>query len=243
MLRSALSRHLLAALLGMLATLLSPRLLSAGNPLEEKLDKVISLDKPIDKNTCFQDVVEFLSDRFDLRITIDKEAFKKQLQVDNVAELPVHLPRVCASLGLVLQILARQVHGTYAVRRDRIEIVPLAKGKRPVRRDSKQLAELATKIRESLRKPSTLEKGVDTSLKDFVEFLNDRHDLPIIVDVGAFQRKAKAQAIEDMPIKLPAQKDVSVEKVLEKALKQVNATYEITGGAVLIIPAEKQDSI
>src|SRR5438132_2844460 len=137
MLRSALS-HLLAALLGMLALLFSPRLAPADDPLEEKLDKSISLDKPIDKNTPFQDAIEFLSDRFNVRITIDKEAFKKQ-QVDNVVDLPVHLPRASrVSLALVLRLLASQLHGTYAVKRDRIQIVPLEKGKKLARRESKE---------------------------------------------------------------------------------------------------------
>src|SRR5437870_5100500 len=233
MLRSALSRRLLAALLGMLALLFSPRLAPADDPLEEKLDKSISLDKPIDKNTPFQDAIEFLSDRFNVRITIDKEAFKKQLQVDNVAELPVHLPRASrVSLALVLRLLASQLHGTYAVKRDRIQIVPLEKGKKLARRESKEWTEAAKNIRKKLKKPITLENGIDanTPVEDAVSFLRDRTDLAIMIDVGAFHREG-INNVGDSPMQLPVQKGVALSEVLGKILDQIKGTYEITGDA------------
>src|SRR5438552_6297395 len=207
MLRSALSRRLLAALLGMLALLFSPPSASADNPLEEKLDKPIGLDKPIDK-TPLKDVLEFLSDHYDVRITIDKEAFKNQLKAANVETLPTRLPRLgMVNLGFVLRILASQVQGTYAVKADHIEIVPLAKGKKPAKRESKLLHEAAEQTREKLKKPITLEKGIDanTPLKDVVEFLSDRFDFALIIDVGTFHHQSNIKNIEELPVRLQAQ--------------------------------------
>jgi hypothetical protein len=242
--RFMLGSHLLAALLGMLAILVSPPSVAADNRLEEKLDKPITLDKPIDKNTPLQDAYEFLAARLGVRITVDKEAFKKQ-SVDNLPELPVQLPKVTGvRLGLVLRLLSSQVNAGYEVKGDRVEIVPLMKSKKPAKRESKKWTEAAKIIREELKKPITLEKGIDanTPIKDVVELLSDRAALTIIIDVGTFHFEG-VQNVEDMPVQLPVQKGVPLSEVLGKVLDQIKGTYEITGGAVVIVPAEKQDDI
>src|SRR5258707_419359 len=91
--------------------------------LEEKLDKPISIDDRIAAKTPLKDVLEFLSDRFDMTIRIDSAGFKKQLRIDDIDNAPVHLPRLSRMrLGLVLALLAKQASGSYEIRPDYIEI-------------------------------------------------------------------------------------------------------------------------
>src|SRR5262249_23641567 len=49
--------------------------------LAKKLEQPIDLEKGIDKDTPLKDALEFLSDRYDLTILIDTEAFKQDLMV------------------------------------------------------------------------------------------------------------------------------------------------------------------
>jgi hypothetical protein len=100
--------------------------------LEQRLDKPVTLDKGIDRKTPLKDALEFLSDRYDISIRIDSAAFKGRLKLDEVGNAPVHLPRISGvRLGLVLTLLAKQVDGSYDVKRDYIEIMPLRTGMVP----------------------------------------------------------------------------------------------------------------
>src|SRR5262249_8011074 len=96
--------------------------------LRDKLNKPVTLEKGIEKNTPLRDALEFLSDRFDLTIIIDSRAFDG-IGVQNVEETQVQLPRLAGvSLGTVLRLLLSQIKGeqgytgTYLIRRDYVEI-------------------------------------------------------------------------------------------------------------------------
>jgi hypothetical protein len=90
--------------------------------LKEKLSKPISLDRGIDANTPLKDALEFLTDRYDITILVDTNAFKAEGQ-EAVEDQPVRLPKmVGVSLGTVLRLLTGQINGTYLIRRDYIEI-------------------------------------------------------------------------------------------------------------------------
>jgi len=90
--------------------------------LQETLNKLVSLDKGIDRKTPLRDAMEFLSDRYNVTILIDNAAFKLE-SIDNVEDLPVHLPRISnVRLQTVLQLLSNQVNGSYLVKPDGIEI-------------------------------------------------------------------------------------------------------------------------
>lgn len=83
-----------------------------------------TLERGIEPNTQLSDVLSFLSDRYDLRIVIDEEAFKKA-KVDSVARLPVELPVLeQVIMASVLSKLVQQVGATYEVRGRGIYIVP-----------------------------------------------------------------------------------------------------------------------
>ena len=95
--------------------------------LQEKLNKPVTLDKGIDRNAPLKDALEFLSDRLDVTILVDEAAFKLE-SIDNVEDLPVHLPRMSnVHLQTVLQLLSDQVNGTYLIKPDGIEITTRAR--------------------------------------------------------------------------------------------------------------------
>lgn len=92
--------------------------------LRDKLNKPVTLDKGIDPNTPLKDALEFLSDKEDLTIIIDTEAFKAE-GLAEVESQAVKLSKMSGvSLGTVLRLLLGQlqVPGTYLIRRDYIEI-------------------------------------------------------------------------------------------------------------------------
>jgi hypothetical protein len=93
-------------------------------PLQEKLDRPVSLEKGIDGNTPFREALEFLSDRYDLPIRIDKKAFASDLQkIQEIENIPVTLPRMTGvKLDKVLRQLLSQVQGDYVLHRDYVEV-------------------------------------------------------------------------------------------------------------------------
>jgi hypothetical protein len=97
------------------------RVLFAARRLHEKLNKPVSLDKGIDKNTPVKDALEFLSDRYDLTIMIKESAFKADGISENAADTPVGLPRMSnVALNTILQLLAEQIKGSFLITPDGI---------------------------------------------------------------------------------------------------------------------------
>src|ERR1700730_261900 len=74
--------------------------------IEEKLNKLITLDKEIAKDTALKDAMELLGKRYDVRIVINDAEFKKQLKIFNIEQFPVSLPKMPAlQLGLIVELL------------------------------------------------------------------------------------------------------------------------------------------
>jgi tetratricopeptide (TPR) repeat protein len=89
--------------------------------LRDKLNKTVNIEKAID-NAPLRDVIEFLSDKYELTILVDTQAFDQQGQ-KAVEDAPVKLPKMPGvTLSTVLRLLLSQVNGTYLIRRDYIEI-------------------------------------------------------------------------------------------------------------------------
>ena len=101
-----------------------PRTSHAPAALCEALQQPISIDKPIE-GSPLKDVLEFLSDKYNLTFIVDTQAFE-QAGVGggrNVEDTQVRLPKMPGvTLSTVLRFLFAQVNGTYLVRRDYIEI-------------------------------------------------------------------------------------------------------------------------
>ena len=103
-----------------------------------------------------------------------------------------------------------------------------------------------------LRKSVDLKQlGPQMPLRDLLEFLSDRFDVPIRIDLAAFARMKVPQAVElyDRPIKLPMLRGMTVGDVLREAAAQVpvggdeagsggtQVTFRIRNGQIAIVPA------
>jgi|GEM_PF-6827118 len=224
----------------------------ADDRIEEKLSKPVLLDKSLEKETSLKEAMQLLSKRHELNIVINGLEYKKQLKIFNIEQFPVSLQQMhgmpvrlqekpVIHLGLIIELLAKQVDGTYEIKRDHIEIVPLQQGKRnpaPPLKMSKEETEQLDKKMQKLVSPG---KGI-TPLQDVVEFLSDSSDIIIIVDSSEFKRAAKVENVTDLPITLPPQKRVPVKEILEQVAKQVKGRYKTKGGVALIVPEESQDN-
>jgi hypothetical protein len=81
------------------------------------------LEKGVDPNTKLQDVLDLIEQKSGLLILVDTEAFKTDLQIENVHEQPVTLPKMAGlRLSTVLRKLSGAVGGTYLVLPDHILI-------------------------------------------------------------------------------------------------------------------------
>jgi Mg-chelatase subunit ChlD/tetratricopeptide (TPR) repeat protein len=90
--------------------------------MKNKLARPVTLDKGIEANTPLREALEFISDRYDVTVLVDTQAFKAEGN-DTVEETPVKLPKMNGvSLATVLRLLTAQANGTYLVRRDYIEV-------------------------------------------------------------------------------------------------------------------------
>jgi tetratricopeptide (TPR) repeat protein len=100
-----------------------PATLQSIRNLKNKLSRPVDLEKGLDANTPLREVLEFLTDRYDVTILIDVGAFKAEGKVEDVEVAPIKLPRMKGvSLATVLRLITGQIDGTYLIRRDYIEI-------------------------------------------------------------------------------------------------------------------------
>jgi hypothetical protein len=76
----------------------------------------LNLEKGVDPNTKFQDAVDFFSEKAGVLILVDTEAFKTDLQIDNVGEQTIWLPKMSGlRLSTMLAKLTAKIGGTYLV--------------------------------------------------------------------------------------------------------------------------------
>src|SRR5262249_39630067 len=82
------------------------------------------------------------------------------------------------------------------------------------------------RIREKLSRPISLEKAIDknTPLKDALEFLTDRYDVTILIDIPAFKQDG-VDNVEELPVGLPKMSNVSLGTILRLLSGQINGTY------------------
>jgi hypothetical protein len=93
--------------------------------MKNKLSRPVTLDQGLPPNTTLKDALEFFTDRYDLTILVDTEAFKSEGLAD-VESQPVRLPKmVGVPLSTVLRLTLAQIGppaGTYIVRPDFVEV-------------------------------------------------------------------------------------------------------------------------
>lgn len=97
---------------------------------------------------------------------------------------------------------------------------------------------VGSELRARLHRPITVEYGFGPSmtLGDALEFLSDRYDVPIDVDVNAFAAIGVAK-VKEQPVQLPGFRNVSLGTVLRLLLNQIKGdvyvgTYHIRDGRI-----------
>jgi hypothetical protein len=99
-----------------------PQAVRVVQDIQGKLAKPVTLDQGIPE-APLKDVLEFLQDRYDLTIHLDKLVFEKDLHVKAIETSTIKLPVLTnVSLDEVLNRIADQIKGTCVVRRDSVEI-------------------------------------------------------------------------------------------------------------------------
>jgi hypothetical protein len=87
--------------------------------LRERLSQPITLDKGVESNTSLNDALEFIADRFDVPIVLNRAAFADQAIRDH----PIGVQRMVGiKLSTVLRMIASQVDAVYLVHNDHVEI-------------------------------------------------------------------------------------------------------------------------
>lgn len=89
--------------------------------IRDKLLQPASIEKPID-GAPLKDVLEFLSEKYDLTFIVDVQAFDR-IGKRTVEDEQVRLPKMPGvALGTILRFILAQVNGSLLIRRDYIEI-------------------------------------------------------------------------------------------------------------------------
>jgi hypothetical protein len=95
--------------------------------LRAKLAAPVNLERGIEANSPFKDAMEFLADRYEVPIFVDRIAFSNQ-GAENVEEQQVRLPKMIGvRLSTILSMLVAQVKGTFLVHKDYVEVTTFAR--------------------------------------------------------------------------------------------------------------------
>jgi hypothetical protein len=139
----------------------------------------------------------------------------------------------------VLEVMLKQIDGTYDLQEDAIKVIPIGSEKKHAnRRASARRAKVENELRKKLARRVDFEKGIadKTPLKDALELIRKEHDLNILIDTGAFQFDQKRLNISREPVKLPELKAVPLATALTMLLKPIKADYQIIDNLILIVP-------
>jgi hypothetical protein len=114
----------------------------------------------------------------------------------------------------------------------------------PASSQNKEKSTTANELRNKLAGRVTLDKGMDsnTPLKDAVEFLAERYDVPIIVDAAAFRNDNQIDSVDEMQIRLPKMVGVKLSTVLRLLSAQVNGGYRIRSDHVEITTIQRMQA-
>jgi len=202
---------------------------------EMKLLKVVDIDKAVEES--LKSIIGYLSDRFDLKIEIDKAAFAAEKRQDP-SKSRIFLPK-CPGITLdtVLRLALPQLDAVYEIRDKGIAIVPaIQDGKRrqfpPYSKDQLKIlkqAEIQRGLGEKVSKLKVdLDKSIDAPVKDVLEFLSDRYDLTIIIDPTEL-RNAGEEMVHIEKGKYTFKELMSI------VLKGIKATYRVEPDHIRIV--------
>src|SRR5581483_3718145 len=153
--------------------------------LREKLAVPVTLANGIEPNTQLGDALEQFSQKFGLPVLINAAAFAMDNQLEDAAAQPVQLPKVFnVRLSSVLRLVLDQVHGTYLIRPDYIEVTSLQQSRPeacPGNEATGGRALLPLANAEFSKIP------LDAALKD----LSDATDFSIVIDSRVAEKEGK----------------------------------------------------
>jgi hypothetical protein len=140
------------------------------NAIQDRLSKPITIE--FDSGPL-KEALSYLSERYEVPILVNTEAFKNDLNCTEVENQPVKLPKMVAiRMGKVLGLLLGQVEGIYVIRADYIEVTTAAR----VRAELKKEGEAKTL-------PSLVSAAFDKRpLGEALRVLEDWGDCNIVLD-------------------------------------------------------------
>jgi len=204
---------------------------SWADDVQEKLVKNVDLDKPFEAD--LKDVLTFLSDRFDLKIEVDQEAFAIEKRKDPIFFRVASPPMPGVFLDTTLRFMLTQADAVYELRGKSIVVVPNRSKGLPVRfpdytRAQKEEIRKRQKELEDRLLQLRVETGnIDASIKEALEFITDAHKVAILID-------PKIKKIADSNVNL-SKGTYTFDELMGQILKNTNATYKIRGDHILIV--------
>jgi hypothetical protein len=154
--------------------------------LIHKLNQPIDLDG-FDANTPFKEALGLLSEKYDLTILVDSEAFKADLNNADVESAPIRLAKIKKlRLETVLTMLAGQVGGTFLVRSNYVEITSRIRatyevwGMMSIEREAP--ADISYRRRPQL--PIVHAAFDNRPLTEVLRDLSDASGISVVVDLG-----------------------------------------------------------
>src|SRR5262245_32831846 len=161
---------------------------------EKGVDKIV--DGAFMRTCKLKDALEQIAKRYGITVTIDEAAFAREKR-PSPANDQVHLNRMSGvAFGTMLEFLLSNTDCVYDVTGRRITAVPNTKDgvERPFPPQSTRLQAGREHYMKALTKQLEIERPINASLHETLEFLADRCDITILVDNRAF-RKIDKKAI------------------------------------------------
>ena len=221
-------RYLLSAMIVFLCVPIGVR----ADDIDARLWRRVDIDKTI--NAPFKDVLQFLTDRFDLKVQFDGDAFvaeKREILNRKLVTLP-KAPKV--SMDTILRLELAQIGAVYEMRKGAITIVPdVINGQpRPFPNFTDTQKQARKELGERLAKQQVeFSTDVNARAADILEFLTESHDTLVMFDL-AQKGKAAGKRVQFKKGKY------TMEEVLKEVAKVAGAKYEVHPDHVRVIPDE-----
>jgi hypothetical protein len=184
--------------------------------IRESMSKPVDIDKAIE--APLKDVLEFISDRFNLTLIVNDVAFKSlEPPLENVGETHVKLPKMPhVNLYTVLRLVLSGIKGTYIVREGFVEILtPEA-------------------VRELIKTPVHVTAKQQT-LADVLEDLSEQTGANIVLDLRA---EEKAQTLVTATLQ-----DISLQNAVNVLSNMADLKSVVFDNVILVTTAENAEEM
>ena len=216
----------------------------ANADLMKKLNRPATYERGIPFDTSVKDFLDSVSKKFEFTIEIDKDSFKSQGGAKEIEKEKVGFDKSAGiRLGMVLELVLKQAGATYEAKNGVLRIIPISPGKMTVFEplDATEKDRRVKETRKKLSEPVNLEKGLEKmTFGEARDFFADRYDINIIIDFGAFPKKAGEKSPDRRKVELEKTKDVSLLTILKLLTQQIRASFEIRAGTIVIIPQKDE---